>query len=83
MSRCQHCGARIGWVQGPGGKWVAVECRSVVVRPDRGTEGFITPDGKWIKGERTIAGPTGGNLAAYIPHRRYCPGQYAGGGRQS
>lgn len=75
MSRCQHCGAKIGWVQGPGGKWVPVAPRPVVVRPDRGTEGFIMPEGEWIKGERTIAGPTGGNRAVYAPHRRYCPGQ--------
>ena len=78
MSRCQHCGAKIGWVQGPGGKWVAVVPGPVVIRPDRGTEDFITRGGKWIKGERTLAGPVGGNLVAFAPYRRYCPGQYAG-----
>lgn len=42
--------------------------------PDRGTEDFITDEGERIKGERTLAGPVGGNLVAFAPHRRYCTG---------
>ena len=78
MSHCKYCGKLIDWIQPPGKKWVAVERWPVVVMPSRGTETFITDEGEWIKGERTLAGPVGGNLVAFAPHRRYCPGPYAG-----
>lgn len=55
---------------------MAVECRPVVVMPGRGTEEFITDEGEWIKGRQTIAGPVGGNLVAFAPHRRRCSGRY-------
>lgn len=83
MRRCKYCGAWIGFVQRPGERPVPVEPRSVVVRPGRGTENFLTGEGAWILGERTLAGPVGGNLAVFVPHRRYCRGQDERGGRQS
>ena len=75
MSRCKYCGAWIDWIRPPKGRPVPVEYQPVVVMPDRGTEEFITDEGEWIKGKRTPAGPVGGNLVAFVPHRRYCTGR--------
>lgn len=72
MRRCKYCQEWIEWIQPAQGRPVPVEPRPVVVRPDRGTEEFITDKGEWIRGERTLAGPAGGNLVAFVPHRRYC-----------
>lgn len=77
MSYCKYCGALIDWIQPKKGRSVAVDYRPVVVMPDRGIEDFITDEGEWIKGKRTLAGPVGGNLVAYIPHRRYCKARRA------
>lgn len=74
MNRCKYCGAQIDWIH-DSKQWVPVQYRPVVVRLDRGTENFITDEGEWIKGERTLGGPVGGNLVAFAPHWRYCPGQ--------
>lgn len=70
MSWCRRCGAWIDWIRPPKGRPVPV-----VVMPDRGTEDFITDEGEWIKGKRTPAGPVGGNLVAFVPHRRNCQGR--------
>lgn len=75
MSWCKYCQEWIDWIRPPVGRSVAVDYRPVVVRPDRGTEEFITDEGEWIRGERTLAGPVGGNIVAFVPHRRYCPGR--------
>lgn len=81
MSYCKYCGASIDWIRQPKGRPVPVEYRPVVVMPDCGTEEFITGEGEWIKGRRTIAGPVGGNLVAYEPHRRYCTSRRCRGKR--
>lgn len=65
------------------GKYVPVEYDPVVVMPDRGTEDFITDEGEWIRGKRTLAGPVGGNLVAFAPHQRYCAGYKTKGAKRS
>lgn len=77
MTKCRCCGSWIGWIRPQKGRPVPVEPRPVVVMratmmPDCGTEDFITGEGEWIKGRRTPAGPVGGNLVVYEPHRKYC-----------
>lgn len=72
MSWCKYCGAWIDWIRAQDGKPVPVEPRPVVVMPDCGTEDFITDEGERVKGKRTLAGPVGGNIVAYVPHRTFC-----------
>ena len=75
MSWCKYCGAWIDFIPQPKGRPVPVEPRPVVVREDRGTEEFITDEGEWIRGERTLDHAAGGSMVAFVPHRRHCPGQ--------
>lgn len=72
MSWCKYCEAPIDWIQPREGRPVSVEPWPVVAMPDRGTEEFITDEGEWIKEKRTLAGPVGGNMVVYEPHRKYC-----------
>lgn len=81
MSWCKYCGSWINWIRPPVGRPVPVEPRPVVVMTDCGTEDFITDEGEWIKGRRTPAGPVGGNLVAYEPHRKYCDSKRCRGKR--
>lgn len=72
MRKCKYCGAWIDWITTQTGRHMPVEPRPVVIRTDRGAENFITRDGKTVRGERTPAGPIGGNRVAYVPHWAWC-----------
>ena len=76
MAKCKYCGDYIRWVKPPEGKYGPVEPRPVRIRADRGTEEFITNQGKAVKGERVLpAAAGGGNLVAFVPHRAFCRGR--------
>lgn len=84
MSYCKYCGAWIEWIRTRAGKSMPVEPRPVMIRPDRGTEIFITDEGEVLHGERVLPAATGGgNLAAYVPHWKYCTGRKKKGERRS
>lgn len=75
MAKCRYCGAYIKWVETPAEKYVPVEPRPVRIRTDRGTEEFVTDQGKAVKGARVLpAAAGGGNLVAFVPHRTFCRG---------
>lgn len=60
MSRCAHCGTPVQWIRLPGGDYEPVE--------------FLDDGDGRTERRQTLAGPVGGALAAFVPHRRYCPG---------
>lgn len=73
MSKCKYCGAWIDWITTQAGRSMPVEPRPVVIRTDRGTDNFITPDGRTVRGERALVRVEGfGNIAAYVPHWAWC-----------
>ena len=73
MAKCDRCGSYIKWVKAPQERWIPVEPRPVRIRTDRGTEEFVSSEGRYLKGERVLpAAAGGGNIVAYVPHRKYC-----------
>lgn len=73
MKKCNQCGAWIDFVTTQAGRHMPVEPRPVVIMPNRGTDTFITPDGKMIRGQRSLVRVEGfGNIAAYVPHWAWC-----------
>lgn len=50
-----------------------VEPRPVVIMQSQGTDTFITPDGRTVRGQRALVQVEGfGNIAAYVPHWARC-----------
>ena len=73
MKKCNQCGAWIDIVTTQAGRHMPVEPRPVIIMPSRGTDTFITPDGRMIRGQRTLVRVEGfGNIAAYVPHWAWC-----------
>ncbi len=76
MKKCNHCGAWIDFVTTQAGRHMPVEPRPVIIRTDRGTETFITRDGKMVRGERALPRVEKfGLIAAYTPHWAKCGGE--------
>ena len=73
MRKCNQCGAWIDFVTTQAGRHMPVEPRPVFVRTDRGTDSFITREGKLVRGERALPRVEGfGIIAAYVPHWAAC-----------
>lgn len=73
MKKCNQCGAWIDFVTTQAGRHMPVEPRPVFVRTDRGTDSFITREGKLVRSERALPSVEGfGIIAAYVPHWAAC-----------
>lgn len=73
MRKCNQCGAWIDFVTTNAGRHMPVDSRPVFIRTDRGTDSFITGNGKMVRGERALPRVEGfGIIVAYVPHWAAC-----------
>lgn len=67
-STCKGCHAQVLWTQAANGSWMICNPEVILFTPGGGTETFVTPEGKVVRGKRSAEGQVG-----YISHWATCP----------